>query len=259
MKKRSLFVATAMLLVAVLVATGATYAWFNGSNEAEANIVMKVSGAEVLEMQVNGQGPWYTSLDNNKLGIDTTEVWKDFSVTDDGFATPSFYYDEYTDGSTEPTSFALAQTTGLYPQKVTIKFRALQQGNVAINTSSLLNAYVPGNQNVDNAELTAALRLGIQGTKLDNESVVDLNQIFAKDAVQIEDAIAGTTTSAKGEQNALDINAQTNFVYLGTQDGEYYTGEATFYFWVEGTECDNTMVEVDNEATAELDFILVTE
>lgn len=69
MKKRSLFVATAMLLVAVIACTSATYAWFisNSTASVEALNVGVTADGGILISATGEEGSWKTSLTKQEI------------------------------------------------------------------------------------------------------------------------------------------------------------------------------------------------
>lgn len=238
MKKRSLFVATAMLLVAVLVATGATYAWFTSVESAKADLSMSVASGESLEFSIDGGNTWHTSLEDTLSG-----KWSDFSVTDDNFAdstepAPGFFTKEYDEQTNQITGY----NANTAPVKVTINFRASKAGNVLVS----------GNMKSTNAahtNLDSTLRLGAYGA--------DYKQIFANPtSTSYDKAIAdelGTTGTqtwvnipAAGTQGAAIVNLTTN--------GDYYTGVTELYFWVEGPLVFNSYTNDTTTAAVALTF-----
>lgn len=235
MKKRSLLAATAMLLVAILAATGATYAWFSSAETAYTNVNMSVSAGSSLEIRditAGESGAWKTTVDI------TTGTWVDRSTNDTDF--PTFYKALGMDTGNVPTGY---ETTSEI-KKVTLQFRSPVYGDV-----SFLNSSISVDE-AGNAKLLNTLRVGITGKA---------NKIFGNAEMALTDAINGTTTaSTTGTQTVNQISTKTVIVAM-TQSklasgDTYYYGQADFYFWVEGTDCDNSMVKADNKTMGKVSF-----
>ena len=232
MKKRSLLAATAMLLVAILAATGATYAWFSRSDTASTNVDMGVATGSSLEISTDNTN-WVSVLSIN------TGSWLDRSTTDTAF--PAIYKANIAEGSMDPTSYA-EDTGEVKVQK--IYFRSSKAGNVKLDTTSTIGATNAPNGN----QIVDTLRIGVKDAGT-------LKNIFAAYANTIDNGINGTALSATGTQTAKAVNAGTVIVTMtqGTDDAYYY-GSADFYFWVEGTLCNNSMTNSSTHGTAALKF-----
>lgn len=233
MKKRSLLAATAMLLVAILAATGATYAWFSSARTAYTNVNMSVSAGSSLEIRditAGESGAWKTT-------VDITGTWLDRSTNDTDF--PTFYKALGMDTGNVPTGYAVTDDI----KKVTLQFRSPVSGDV-----SFLNSSISVDE-AGNANLLNTLRVGITGKA---------NKIFGNAEMDLDDAINGTgTTNTTGTQTVNAISTKTAIVAM-TQSklasgDSYYYGQADFYFWVEGTDCDNSMVKA-NETMGKVSF-----
>ncbi len=238
MKKRSLFVATAMLLVAVLVATGATYAWFTNVQSASADLSMAVASGESLEFSIDGGNTWHTSLEKALEG-----KWSDFSVTDDNFAnstqpTPGFFTKVYDQETNTITGYVDTSA----PVKVTINFRASKAGSVLMS----------GNMQSTNAahtSLDSTLRLGAYGA--------DYKQIFANPTTTSYNAAIADAQGTTGTQTWVNIPAAGTtgaaIVDLALTD-DYYTGVTEMYFWVEGPLVFNSYTNDTTTAAVALTF-----
>lgn len=238
MKKRSLFVATAMLLVAVLVATGATYAWFTNVQSASANLSMSVASGESLEFSIDGGETWHTSLTEALEG-----KWSDFSVTDANFAesnatAPGFFTKIYD----QETNLITGYTADTAPVKVTVNFRASKAGNVLM--SGNMKSTDAAHTNLD-----STLRLGAYGA--------DYKQIFANPT---NTSYAEAINDAQG---AIGTQTWANIPAAGTQgaaiaklvaNGDYYTGATELYFWVEGPLVFNSYTTDATTAAVALTF-----
>lgn len=234
MKKRSLLAATAMLLVAILAATGATYAWFSSAKTAYTNVNMSVSAGSSLEIRditAGESGAWKTTVDI------TTGTWVDRSTNDTEF--PTFYKALGMDTGNVPTGYATTDEI----KKVTLQFRSPVSGDVSFLNSSI------SVEDAGNANLLNTLRVGITGKA---------NKIFGNAEMNLTDAINGTaTTNVTGTQTVNAISTKTAIVAMSQSeidDGDsYFYGKADFYFWVEGTDCDNSMVKA-NETMGKVSF-----
>ena len=242
MKKRSLFVATAMLLVAVLVATGATYAWFVSVQEAKASIEMSVANGESLEISNKAKADgaiWKTSLTEDDFANMTG--WIDLSTNDDELGT--FYTEKYEiEGAANTISGYEASGNVAY---CTIYFRSSKPGTVKA-TGALSGEGLSAN-------LLKALRVGVAG---DAEKIyataADVNNkaIGAADVTDEKVAdVEGTAT-----QTTALITASNDVVTLTDGGDGYYYGDATFYFGVEGTKCLNSDSAADLMAKASFIF-----
>lgn len=237
MKKRSLLVATAMLLVAILAATGATYAWFNGNTAAKSTIDMGVANASSLEIS-SGSSGWKSVLSNTDLGIDGTKSWSDFSTTD----LTTFYSDVYSgDENTIPSGYKV--DNGVI--SVDINFRSTEEGDVKIAATSSLTAK---DGTTANTKVAPALRVGLNGG--------NGAKIFATAAGSYDNAVDSTTTNTGTQTWSAINNSETIAAVKMTQNSEtgYYEGTATFYFWVEGPLCNNSMTTASTTANASLVF-----
>ncbi len=239
MKKRSLFVATAMLLVAVLVATGATYAWFTSVSKATANLSMDVANGESLEFSIDGGNTWHTSL--TKAFED--KQWNDISVVDDNFANtteavPTFYTKTLEQGTATITGYEEDQ-----PAKVEISFRASKAGSVVM-TGSMASTDAALED-----KLNATLRFGVFGTAL--------KQIYANGTTtSYDEAISGTALADEGTQTwkNLPTTGTTEKIVELTFADNYYTGSTNFYFWVEGPLVYNSYTNDSTTAAVALTF-----
>lgn len=237
MKKRSLFVATAMLLVAVLVATGATYAWFTGLSTASTTIEMGVANGDSLEISVDN-ATWKTALTEADFDSLDGKTWTDLSTINAELGT---FYDETYD-ATQTTTINGYQVAAGKVASCTVYFRASKAGIVELQNGTLSGV---------EGTLLKALRVGVDG---------DANNIMAQEATTINDAIQASDLTdgdavGSGEQVATAFGTATQIVTL-TASGEYYTGSAIFYFWVEGTEAENKDTKEGLKAKAAMTFAL---
>lgn len=235
MKKRSLFVATAMLLVAVLVATGATYAWFTSVSKATTTVQMSVSGGESLEISTDKSNGWKTSLNNVTLwGEGVTKTWIDASTDNAGVAGGNFYSEKYENATNETIITGYAQENGV--ASVTINFRATKAGKVVFGDCDF-----DTNSNLLDA-VKDSLRIGVQNTTdtsctkiVATKAITDGTCVAAAD---VNDSVVDNAPTT-GKQNAVTFATAGDVVVLDDVVDGYYTSSATFYFWVEGTTCDN--------------------
>lgn len=245
MKKRSLLVATAMLLVAVIVATSATYAWFTNVSDATATVAMGVSSGSSLEISFfpdGGTEGWKSSL---SLAGDA--LWKDASagIKSDETALGNLYTATYADGTTDQIGYALA--SGVYSK--TIYFRSNKPQDVIIASGSITAP------NTVKDTLVKYAQILVKDNKLDLP--VPAN-IFANEANTSTKAIVGTTLDDNtGTYTAKALGSGTVIVNLDetVQTDGYYHGSATFYFYIEGTETSNAdLVGLKGNISASLTF-----
>ncbi len=221
MKKRSLLVATAMLLVAVLAATGATYAWFTSISSATTNISMGVQTASSLEISADGTN-WVSYLDAEDLGL-TGLNWSDHStVNGKDFFTKSFYSDTEIEADASLAG-QIKEFVESAPVSTTIYFRSTESGDVIFNSGSLT-------QTGSKANKSAALRVSVGENKIYANADTTLNA-----AISAEGAATG---SVYGAQTAKAITGG-NVVALADGGDGYFKGQATFTFWMEGTDSSN--------------------
>ncbi len=210
MKKRSLLVATVMLLIAAVVATGTTYAWFTSTTSADATVSMKVAQGQALEIKT-GEGDWKSSLTNSDFGI-TSSMWSDFTYAD-GFKTKVLDSNSDVSGSQTGT-----------PVSVSVKIRSTTSGDVTVALSSIDFE----DANYTNTNVESYARVTLQK----GENYTHL----AKTAT----TYSKTDTAANVSPNYSTVQSTT--VSL-TAEGDYYTADVTFYFWLEGTALGNTDVD----------------
>lgn len=244
MKKRSLFVATAMLLVAVLVATGATYAWFTSVETASSTMEMAVANGESLEISNKAKADgavWKTSLNQDDFATMLNKSWTDLSTNDDELGT--FYTEVYeAEGAANTITGYEASNNVAY---ATIYFRSSKPGVVKA-TGALSGDNLSAN-------LLKALRVGIAGDASKiyaTEAGVNNKAIGAADVNdQVVADVEGTAT-----QTTAVVTAANDVITLADGNDGYYYGNATFYFWVEGTKCLNSDSAADLMAKASFVF-----
>lgn len=242
MKKRSLFVATAMLLVAVIVATSATYAWFTNVGDATATVEMGVSSGSSLEIAFAADGG--TEGWKSSLSLEDATLWKDASagIKSGEEALGDLYTATYTDNSTTQTGYEHAD---VYSK--TIYFRSNKPQDVIINSGNISAPTTVKNTLVKYAQIL------VKDDALD----VPAN-IFANQANTSTEAIVGPTLSdSNGKYTAKTLGSGTVIVNLDeeVQTDGYYHGSATFYFYIEGTETSNAdLVGLEGKISASLTF-----
>lgn len=236
MKKRSLFVATAMLLVAVLVATGATYAWFNSNTTTSAVINLGVADAATLEistdaLKVNYELTWKTAIDTEDFGFDANTKWSDYSTNDTDILEQKFYTDKY-DAEGVLSGF---ENSGV-PVSQVVHFRSTEAGDIYFNAAATLTS-----SNNTNSFLRVAIVQNNDATILANDSDADTDCVNG--------AALSDVTGKQSLTNVSDTNKKLVTMTKGT--GDYYEGSATFYFWLEGTDpnCVATVVDAINDCS----------
>lgn len=243
MKKRSLLVATAMLLVAVIVATSATYAWFTNVGDATATVEMGVSSGSSLEIAFAADGG--TEGWKSSLSLEDATLWKDASagIKSEEEALGNLYTATYTDSSTTQTGYALA--SDVYSK--TIFFRSNKPQDVIIKSGNISAPNTVKNTLVQYAQILVK----------DDELDVPAN-IFANQANTSTTAIVGTALSDNtGKYTAKTLGSGTVIVNLDetVETDGYYHGSATFYFYIEGTETSNAdLVGLAGNISASLTF-----
>ena len=229
MKKRSILAATAMLLVAILAATGATYAWFQSKDQARTDISMKVATASSLEISKDNVN-WVSYLDNTSFNLDDTKVWSDRSAADAAqeAAALTFYSEVYYSdpeiAATPSLAGQIKEYQELAPVKTTVYFRSTKNDAIKLTGSTI--------DSDTNDIIKPHLRVAFG------------KQIMSSVGGSINSAIkdtAGTT----GAQTWTAIN-DTEFTPWGQQNGDgFYYGQVDIYYWVEGTTCTNAMAYGD--------------
>lgn len=227
MKKRSLLVATAMLLIALLVATGTTYAWFTGASEAKTNVSMAVAQGQTLEISKDGIN-WVSTLD-----LFDSKYWKDFSTNSTDVATNQYYTKVTANESTEITGYELAnvETTQKIYFRSTKADAVKMTGTIAFTTAQSATYH---NELIDYARVTMG------------------GKIFADAAKTVNNTIAGTTLADNtGSYETVKIGTGDSVCTLALNSNTgYYEGEAFLTCWIEGTLADNGNV---NGLTSNLD------
>ncbi len=242
MKKRSLFVATAMLLVAVLVATGATYAWFQSLGSAKTTISMNVANGDSLEISATGEA-WVSTLTQADFTSLNGKIWTDLSTVD----CETFFSEEYpTDAEGNITSInpdAFVEDGSV--ASILVYIRSSKTGMVKL--TSTLDAGA-------NSLLNPTLRMGVKAKDAAAATIYSTTGTAykgVKDDIENTDAAYGDVAPViiAGEKDLYDLTAADQ-----QSDGYYYTA-ATFYFWIEGTQCTNAMIaEAAEQAVASLTF-----
>lgn len=221
MKKRSLLVATAMLLVAVLAATGATYAWFTSISAAKTNISMGVQTASSLEISKDGVN-WVSYLDAEDLGL-TGASWSDHSTVNGiDFFTKEFYTDAEIEADADLAG-QIKEFKESDPSTTKIYFRSTEPEDVIFNDGSLT-------QTGSKVNKSEALRVSVGEGKIYANSAVTADAAI-KAAGAVDGDVYGTQTA-----NAI---AGGNIVALTEGADGYYYGNADFHFWMEGTKSTN--------------------
>lgn len=232
MKKRSLIVATIMLLVAVITATGTTYAWFTSQSTAKTTVSMKVAEGKTLEISTAANGTWKFALSNEDFNITGSNMWKDYTYTSTGFATKSYSVNE----AGEET---WGSDTSSRPVNVTVYFRSTASGNVKVTNA-------------------------LSFSDADNNSTY--GEVYENARVTVQDGTTYThLATTSGEFNEVDTGrtgltqaystVNTYATVSMTKDGDYYTGSATFYFWIDGVITENTdIVDLADNLVASLSF-----
>lgn len=225
MKKRSLFVATAMLLVAVLVATGATYAWFEAdTGAASTTISMSVDEASKLQLSVDSIN-WTTSLDQDDLYA-TDSVWSDYTTTAADILKNDYQNDQYDEDGAMTLVDADLTTSRL------VYFRSPVAGNVTIDAT---NNLFSGNGGAI-----------VKCARVSFGDLVDENNI---DNAQSYKAFAGAD---EGTDDLDVITSGDNAVVVVTMTkaaDDFYYGYAYVNAWLEGTDeanCSAAKVALNN-------------
>lgn len=227
MKKRSLLAATAMLLVAVLAATGATYAWFQESKVASATVEMSVASASTLEISLD-KVTWVSVLDADDLFEGNAHTWSDFSTTNG----KDFFTETYETGTTTLNGYE----AGTVAMNDVIYFRSTSEDAIKFGVSSKLEHIVDG---TSKAAIPAALRFSVQDVNGANTKIYSTTGATIKGVTEAGDGVttANIDTLHRADQASNVVGGAANVVTLKAPDAAdgYYYGEATFTFWIEGT------------------------
>lgn len=247
MKKRSLFVATAMLLVAVIVATSATYAWFTTANTASATVEMQVATGSSLQISLSDGSEYKSALTSEeilaKMASPTSTIWSDFSTTTDEFekTTPAFYSEEYDQNTGLISGYKVDDTVS----KVTIYFKSTSSADVKLtSTLDFANA---------STTLQNATRIAVDSNKTTDAALHTFFANVAGDTTNTVDAEGADTANKYTSVNFSNATAVVKMIDTGSNDGYFY-GSATFYFFIEGTQADNGALANASTIEATLSF-----
>ncbi len=239
MKKRSLLVATIMLLVAVLLATGTTYAWFTSQSTAKATVSMEVAKGETLEIAAEGSDTYKFALTNTDLEITSNSLWQDYTYAEGDFVTKTYAVNEDTGVET------WGKSTASDPVKVTIKFRSTASGDVVAKSSLAFN-------DTDNNNAYSKVLANARITVVDGNAAGATTHLATA---------AGTFNSADTVDTGITqdystvVGSTTGAVIKMTEGTSYYEGTATFYFWIDGVITSNTdIVDLADALVASLTF-----
>ncbi len=228
MKKRSLLAAVAMLLVAILAATGTTYAWFTSQSNAKAEISMSVSQGTSLEFKTDAMESYVNSANATQLGLSAAS-WADFSTNN----TDNKFYTKTTttvDGNQEITGYELGT-----PASVTLHFRSTNANDVLVKSNSSItfptvNATYPVALAGARVTVTNDAKGTIHFATAANTNVAGIGSTSTLGA---EGAFEYDTKAINAEDVAIiDLSEEVN------SEG-FYTGTATFSFWIEGRQVNN--------------------
>lgn len=235
MKKRSLIVATAMLLVAILACSGATYAWFTRNPNATINkIEMGVQSASGLAISLNTEDADHLSnLDQELLASDTNNKIApsllDVSATKTGVRNGTFFKATTVNAEYEAEGYTGAAAGTDYTM-VTFKLWNLDSTNAK-------TVKVVGN--ITNGEKCTAAKVARVGLY----NGTDDPSIFGTSA---------KTYNAVSEQAGTTV--ETTSVAISSGNNAFVTIPAngsvvcTLCVWIEGTdaECTNAQVVFGN-------------
>lgn len=222
MKKRSLLAATAMLLVALLVATGSTFAWFTSTSTAKASVSMGVATGSSLEISNDGGTTWKSSI---TYAPQEGKLWQDFSTNEDALGT--FYKATFEKDSVEISGYKTDT-----PVSVTLNFRSTKSSPIKL-TGSITQDFA---KNQDNLVKWSEIVVK------DNTDGGHGTQIFSNTPNIPTKAIVHegeNNYTTDGTYTTTPLTASTEIVELTDGNDGYYYGAATFYFFIEGTETDN--------------------
>lgn len=229
MKKRSLILSTALLLVAIMACTSATYAWFTSNTDAKVNTItasvdaqssLLISGAAVAPAY--GSDAWDTALDVAELEtLNGTELLDRSSVDGVSFFSRavngdnSITYSEAADGYIEFSVHLVSSSSG----------------NLIIKECDF--------KSLKGAEKAARIAVSCGGvTKIwepDATAGTVKNDGFASTNVE---AIASTTPTKAEQTTIADLEG---VVITGLEATKSKT--VTFRIWLEGedAECANAI------------------
>ncbi len=238
MKKRSLLVATVMLLVAVLAATGTTYAWFTGNSTAKTTITMNVATGKTLEIKGDADSSsWGFNLENKDFTtLSGGSIWEDFTVIEgDLFRTKTYSVD---DSGVETWGV----DTSKAPVKITLNLRSTSSTDVTVKN---VLTYGNASNNTTWATTLGAARVSLAVT--DAESKTTYTHFSnTPGTFNSNDTKTSLTQSYKTvESGTIEL----------TKNGNYYTATVDFYFWIDGVIASNTdIVDLTDSLLAQLSF-----
>lgn len=251
-RKSTLISSVALLLVAIVALSGATFAWFSSQAYAEASAIQATtSKASQLVLSASGQGEWKQSLPLN-ISKNLTPVTPTYEETEDG------------EGGTLPASIATSSW--------------LKASAATWDSQVAATAYEPATANTDYVVQRIYVKyLGAEDatTKLNVELTVDAD--YSEDAaadfyraaiVPVTDAKATATATGAAEYiysvEAYDDRATTATYgdYATSTDTEFELGTITaetvyaydVYVWFEGEDLDCIDSYYENDITLSLKF-----
>ncbi len=224
MKKKSLLAATAMLLIAVIAATGATFAWFTSISQATSTFNMGVATGASLEISTDtgDSKTWGNSATIAPAGA----VWQDLSTPGNAATFIAADLENNTSGSASSVN-AYKEGTAF---KVTIYFRSNTSEDVTFDANTLVKAATGGTAH---ATLLSAARILVVDVNASNKVT-----IYGNGDARTSKAVIDTD-GTDGTYNVVSYTATTPVVVtmedtVTNADG-YYHGQADFYFFIEGT------------------------
>lgn len=247
MKKKALITSMALLLVAIVCLSTATYAWFTSSPVAGANnFAVKTHAAGSLyitDAASPATADWKTSID---IGLQNTPTYQPVSTVD-----CATFYTGQADVPTakDVNSSKYSETSDNYYSK-NVKFKSNEAGDLYLSAFTCNSNATGGQYDL----LKKSLRVGV---KVGNDV-----KIYALDTNSTDLGVNSTTTTAavgliKGTYNVGTNNANAIATFAAADD----VIDATIFIWIEGEDASCYTTNVSNGVTLDdidLSFTVAT-
>ncbi len=221
MKKKGIFAATAMLMVAIIAAVGATYAWFTTVSSATSTISMGVQDGSSLEISSDNSN-WASSYT-----YEGNSIWKDSSIGGD---LTTFYRPVFQDGTTTISSYEQDTVAS-----VVLYFRSTSSSDITMSGNIAAVDFT-----TEQGDLIKWAQILVDdGNDTANAKA---NAVYSNTSQTANNTIVGEQTSNNNGTYTTKALSATNAIIKMSEtanDDGYYTGSATFYFFIEGTQTDN--------------------
>ena len=233
MKKRSLIMSTALLLVAIMACTSATYAWFTNNTTASVTTItasvdaqssLLISGAATAPEI--GSDAWDTTLDVSEL-----ETLNGIELLDRSSVNGSNFYSKSVDPATNDATYAASGDDGIITFK--LHFVSSAGGDLVVKQSTFTSLL--------GATKAARVAMIADGTTIiwepDNTAGTIVNDGYKTTAVDAINDVEGNTTAQ------MDTIAEFTDTDVITHLDPNVAKTVTVKIWLEGqdAECANAI------------------